>query len=722
MKLNSPIIVLFIVSLSGTVFGQPASAKLEGKVVDNKSQTIAGVRIVAPGGQAAVTDSKGQFTISFPASVQPGQPTRIKVIKTNWVIYHPMFGNCVTLNTALNYEPLPVIIVPKGSPLALSPKRLSQVIAQWSAERLNLKAEVGSLKQNLDESELFRRYANEYGFTLEQFRTAVDQWSQLKQSDDKEDQALKEYWRQNYRRAEQLFEESIPAADEELKQAVKRRNEASVKLIRRYQLLGNSRMSQLNFREALEAYNEIEKRFKSRQLLKEDFPLEWAEMTALMANAKGELGDMVEGEEGSLLLKESLADYSKAATVYTREEFPQQWAAVRNNMGTVLIAMGMNEKGPTGIDYLKAAVSAFRSALEVRTLEDSPEQWARTTYNVALTMEVLSSYTQGVESVKYMEDAVALHRDSLQVSRGEVSARRWASLQNHLGSILKNLSEKVRGKERIKYLKEAAQAYRTAIEDSDESARNKAPYQLNLANVLSDLGIYADPPENTEYLNEAVAVYQAALQVVTRKESLWASLQKGLGQAYLMLENLVGASQAYENVQTVEPDNEDAYQVLTSLYHENLFKFDEALLLHQQWLTQHPTDVSAQANAAEAYFSAGRFTESRQRINALLAMSAVPVRTKMALRIIEIAGLLADNQDNQVLVKIDALIAEVTQQPADFKVTWTFNGTRHFIDQNQDLSSYRAWFAKLFNAIERKNRDTMMSSLQDVRTKFQVLR
>src|SRR2546427_4410271 len=196
MKFSIAITVLFISCFSAIAFGQ--QAKLEGQVLDDKDAPVSRTRLVAAGGQAAVTDDKGHFRISFPASTQPGQSARIEVVKSNWVIYQPMFGNCVTQSTERNYEPLRVVIVPKGSPLALSPKRLSQVIAQWTAERVKLRAEVGTLKQNVDEYAFLRQYANEYGLTLEQFREAAEQWAQIKESDDKEERALKEYWQKNY--------------------------------------------------------------------------------------------------------------------------------------------------------------------------------------------------------------------------------------------------------------------------------------------------------------------------------------------------------------------------------------------------------------------------------------------------------------------------------------------------------------------------------------------
>ena len=100
----------------------------------------------------------------------------------------------------------------------------------------------------------------------------------------------------------------------------------------------------------------------------------------------------------------------------------------------------------------------------------------------------------------------------------------------------------------------------------------------------------------------------------------------------------------------------------------------------------------------------------------------VPVSSKSALRAIEIASLLADNKASQVPVKVDNLIAEVTRQPAEFKVTWGFDGTRHFIDQNEKLLPYRPWLGELFDALVGKDRDSMLTALQSVRVRTKDLR
>ncbi|HEX8072364.1 MAG TPA: hypothetical protein VF546_20630 [Pyrinomonadaceae bacterium] len=309
-----------------------------------------------------------------------------------------MLGKCETKSAERNYEPLAIVIVPKRSPLALSPDRLSTVIAKWAAERVKLRTEVGQLKRELDEYAFLREYANEYGFSLEQFRDAADQWAQIKDSDDKEERALKEYYRKNYARAAKLAGESAEVADEELEQLKQRTTEASLKVIRRYKLQGNAFYADYKFSEALTAYSEVEQRFETRKISKEDFMEEWAEIKLLIGDTKGELGSRVEGAAGPRLLAEALADYGQAETFYSRAQLPQQWATVQNNLA---ITYSLLRDWP-------GAGEAYANVLQV--YPDNAEVYRR----AALLYH---------EQLFKFEQAFALHQQWLARHKDDVSAQ-----------------------------------------------------------------------------------------------------------------------------------------------------------------------------------------------------------------------------------------------------------------------------------------------------------
>ena len=374
--------VLFIIGLTSSAYGQ--QAKLEGHVYTHMNVPVSGVRVVAPGGQAAVTSTKGHFLIAFHSPIQPGQATRIEVARAGWVIYEPMLGNCATQSTARNYQPLKVIIVPKKSPLALSPKRLSQVIARWSDERNKLRGQVGELKSQLDEYAFLREYAEKYGFTLDRFISAAEQWAKSAQSNDKYDQALKEYFLKNYDRAAQLADESALIEDEKLERTNKEKKGTSLRVIERFKLKGNALYAKNKYREALASYKEIDKRFTARKILKDDLIEEWGEVKLLLGIAKVQLGNRVEGEESKRLLTESLKEYEQALSVYTREALPQSWAMTQNNLGNALLSQGERLSGEEGSRLLRQAIDAYDEALTVYTREALPQDWAMLQSNLVL--------------------------------------------------------------------------------------------------------------------------------------------------------------------------------------------------------------------------------------------------------------------------------------------------------------------------------------------------
>jgi tetratricopeptide (TPR) repeat protein len=550
MKLRLTNLALFMLVLAVTVLGQ--QAKLEGLVFDDRDRTVSGVRITALGGQAAASDRKGHFSISFPTSIRPGQATRIGVDRLNWVIYQPMFGNCVTQSLERNYEPLRVVIVPKGSPLALSPKRLSQVIAQWATERAKLTNQVGTLKQDLDQYAFLREYAKEYGFTLEQFRGAADQWAQIKESDDKEERALKEYWQNNYGRAAQFARDSAVAADEELDRANKQTTEAGSKVIRRYKLLGNAYYADHKYEEALDAYYAIEKRFETRRLSKENFAAAWSEIKLLLANTKVALGIRVNGEDSTRLLKEALADIEESASFYTAEQSPHEWGARQNTLGNVLWSVAVTIKGAEGLKYLNDAAEAYRAALGVDSRYRSSQDWAATQNNLGNVLRELGQLLAGPTSIKYLKDAVTAYNAALGVRTRAQFPEHRAITQKNLGVTLLVLSEKGEDKDKDEYLKGAIAAFRGALEINtpERFPQEWAATQNALGNALRILGERAGGTESIDYLNKAAATFRAVLKVISRDKHAqqWAATQDSLGTALQYLGERISTAEGVDRL------------------------------------------------------------------------------------------------------------------------------------------------------------------------------
>ena len=473
MKAKILAIFFFTLCFSSIAFGQ--QAKLEGhvyQILNGKELPIAAVQVKAPGGQGQATDAKGHFALSFPSTVQAGQATRIEIEKEGWVIYEPMFGNCVTQNSARNYEPLKVILVEKRSPLALTPKRLSQVIARWSSERTQLRGQVKEQQRELDEYAFLREYAEKYGFTLEQFKQAADKWALSKDSDDKEEQALKEYWRKNYDNAARLAHEAAIGTDDELDRLNQERLEVGRKSIRRFQLEGNAFYEQSKFREAIAAYAEIENRFAQRKIVKEDLPEEWAETKGLIGNAKSKLGDSVEGRESQQLLGEAVSAYRAALEVRTREQLPQQWAMTQNNLAKVYILL---------------------------------KQWQEAAGSYANVLTLYPNYEAGYQAL-----ASIYHERVFEYEKAFGLHRKWLAQFPQETSVLPDFAETHFTTERFT---EFSERIKPLLADAELSASAKiALHMIEVANLLA-LDKAAHVPNALTVISKSIAEQKADFQI-----------------------------------------------------------------------------------------------------------------------------------------------------------------------------------------------------------------
>jgi tetratricopeptide (TPR) repeat protein len=434
------------------------------------------------------------------------------------------------------------------------------------------------------------------------------------------------------------------------------------------------------------------------------------------------LGERTEGVQSLKYLKEAEVAHRAALEVNTRQEWPEKWAITQINLGNVLDNLSERTEGVQSLKYLKEAETAYRAALEVKTRQEWPEDWAETQTNLGALLQRMGERTEGAQSLKYLQEAEAAYRAALEIKTRRMKPHDWALMQNNLGNVLRKLGERTEGAQSLMYLQEAEAAHHAALEvrTRQEFPQDWADTQNNLGILLRRLGEQMEGEQSVKYLKEAETAHRAALEVFTlvRWPREWAKTQKNLAFAYLALKDWANAGEAFINVLRVFPDDKETYNEAAMLYHELLFNFDQAFALHQQWLARHESDVDAQPDFAEAHFTTGRFSECRQRIAALLVQPKISDSTKTALRAIEIASLLAINGADQVPGKLDTLIAEISRQRDEFKVGWKFDGTKHFINQNEKLSPHRAWLVQLLDALAGEDRDKIRKAMQKVRAEF----
>src|SRR5262249_39699440 len=94
------------------------------------------------------------------------------------------------------------------------------------------------------------------------------------------------------------------------------------------------------FREAIAAYDKVEKLFSKKKISKEEFLEEWAQNKMSLGNAKWRLGNRVEWQEGRPLFGEAETAFREALKVFTRERSSKNWALAQSDLGNALMTHG----------------------------------------------------------------------------------------------------------------------------------------------------------------------------------------------------------------------------------------------------------------------------------------------------------------------------------------------------------------------------------------------
>jgi hypothetical protein len=105
----------------------------------------------------------------------------------------------------------------------------------------------------------------------------------------------------------------------------------------------------------------------------------------------------------------------------------------------------------------------------------------------------------------------------------------------------------------------------------------------------------------------------------------------------------------------------------------------------------------------------------------LLANPTVEAPVNIALRAIKIANLLALNKIDLVPNNMDTLLGIIADQREDFKVRWSFEGSKYFISHSETLALYRPWLLQFFNAVEGEDRQAILTALRQARANVQAI-
>jgi tetratricopeptide (TPR) repeat protein len=509
-----------------------------------------------------------------------------------------------------------------------------------------------------------------------------------------------------------------------------------------------------HLRDAIKMYDEILSASQNgvKIFTPEQYPREWATSQSGIASALLELGRQTQWPAGIEHVREAVAKYKVVSSDggITPEKLPVEWALNQTSLAIALVELAQQTGGPDGLEHLREAVKAYKEFLEARgaggqvyTPERDGEGWAGGQLGLGGVYMELGQWTAVPESVEHLRGAAAAYRAVLEAGPAEKriftpesAPQEWSSAQNGLGKALIELSRRTEGATGVEQLREAVKTGEAVLEARRAGAPiytpEQFPYvwawaQINMAMASGELSLRVGGADSLSYTNKLRALANAVLDASHAGEKIytparfpaeWSTARHLIAESYVAQKRWTEARDAYAGILQVFPDDAAAYQKLGWLYHEILFTFDKSFDLQQQWLARHPDDLASQTDFAESYFTVARFPECGQYIARLLTNPNVPPDVKTALSAIEIANLLALDQDGQVPAKLEALIDEVRQQPVSFHVIWSFDGTRYFIAHNEKLKPHRAWLGQLFEAFKAEEQDALLKALLETQARL----
>lgn len=672
--------------LPGTALS--ADRRLKGKVLlvgDHDELTPAeGVEVfLDQTGDPVRTQANGLFSLFLPDAFKPGEQVKLSVNKVGkkgkWSIQHPLDGE-ITIPMDLQKQVIEVRLVRVRStkPSSADLEKFIRDAARKS-EFQDQMVVVGRPRAP-DFSRYIKEWAVQYGLSAEQAKAEIDRWVaevEQHQQSDLARRGLAAFAKKNFGEASKFLSEAAEQKAKKLEALAQEREKLSQAIVQDLRMAGQAAYADNAFDQALASYQRA-LAYTSR----EKTPEAWASLWMGIAHAHQALGLREEGEDEDKALhrKAVRGAVDHALGVYTRERWPQAWAVIQALLGYMLTEQASHARQEETKPLVQEAVAAFRRTLEVATREAMPELWAIAQNNIGGLLWGLGRTATGEEAAKLRGEALTAFRQAVDVNTRERMPQVWAKMQTHLGLLLLD------------------QGGRAAVE-------------------------------------EAVGAYRRALEVYTLEQTPqeWRNVQENLAYAYRALEDWRGALAACTEVMKAFPEEFLAYQCAATLNHDKLFSFADARTLHAQWLERHPKEMQVRVNLAESQLATGQFAEAEASLRVFFeapvleadsvettraAQAVVAREASVAARAIEIAALLAQDKTQGIPGKLAELRIDVAARPKDFTSGWEFEGTRHFIRQDERLAPWRDWLLQLFDALDAENRDAMLVALDKVRDRF----
>lgn len=468
-----------------------------------------------------------------------------------------------------------------------------------------------------------------------------------------------------------------------------------------------------NLREAVATYE------KALTVVSEkEMPKEWSQVMGSLGLARLNLGQMVE-HEAEVNLSASVKAYEKALTAVPEKNVKGDWGQYSANLAVALLTLGqMFERDREA--HLVRALKIFNEVVPLHDEKESPEQWAQLQSHTGQTLLLLARSVEEQWETR-LADSIAAFRRALPVLTTKGPPYEAARAEAELGLALLT-SGTNQGPEGARSLTEAVEAFDRALAfyAGKQFEWERASAQLNRGAALLLLGRLTEGEEGRRRLAAALAAGEeaSALYKVDATPGEWADATNLIAEAQLGLNRPEEAAKGFAKVLAVDPANLRALSGLNYIYHEIFFDYEEAFRLQQQLMRSYPKMVEAEADYAEKHFTTKRFAKCEHLIAALLQRKGLEAHIEVAMRAIQIANLLALGKRESVGPHMDSLIEVVKAQPPAFEVGWLFNGTTHFISNDERFAKHRAQLLQMFAAVKAGQRDKIIDEVRKVRADF----
>jgi tetratricopeptide (TPR) repeat protein len=419
-------------------------------------------------------------------------------------------------------------------------------------------------------------------------------------------------------------------------------------------------------------------------------------------------------------LRKAESVYRQIFTRDIRQQYPREWVMGQRDLGMALEELAHTDE-ENHLERLKEAETFLRAALKFNLLQPDKVNVMPMKFRLAQVIEDLAGEESEKESsrIAFLQEAKALHQDLIASRTPETDLPGWSESMRKLAVVSRKLARL--DSNSLTQLKEAEKFIQATKSQPlfDHDKEQWLRIELTHGDVLQDFA-FADKSRRQKHLKNAKKLYEDALIVAARQRfpGAWVELTYELAQIYTQLEKPLDAKRLLLEVLDYNPKDRDALSSLSGIYHERLFDFAGSFEAISKLLEIHSADLRARTNFAENHFTTGRFEECAVLINNLLAEENVYEDHKIALRAIEIATLIGSGKTSEVPARLDSLIEELRRQPPDFDITWEFEGATHFAREHVRTAPLSGWLKKLFAALRKKDRDSILQAVQHVRSKF----